>query len=203
MPRETGCHLKLNRVSKSVVSSHLSCLSSMHLLTTYELFPGHIIYYKIKSGSWTYRIHLVILLVLEWVLLGPLTSLVSQLHLLLVLLPLLFDRVRDGLPRAKWVIVIGFLCVSIMTPSSSSTLVGIMIALIVSVAVPVGLLFFLFLLIIVIAILFFSPWMSPSMVVVLCWSPWLCALGRVPLRCPSIRLIMQLRWFSTACNRFL
>jgi uncharacterized membrane protein len=58
-------------------------------------------YYKIKSGSCTYRIHLVILLVLQGVLLGLLACFMSQLHLLLVLLPLLFDRVRYGLPGAE------------------------------------------------------------------------------------------------------
>jgi hypothetical protein len=45
MPRDIGCHLKLNRVSKSEVSSQRSNLSYMHLLTTDELFPGQIINY--------------------------------------------------------------------------------------------------------------------------------------------------------------
>ena len=78
----------------------------------------------------------------------------SQLHLLLVLLALLFDRIRDGLPGAERVVVISSLCISIMTPCPSCSLEGIMIVLIVSVPIPVGLLLFLFLLIIVIAVIF-------------------------------------------------
>jgi hypothetical protein len=111
-------------------------------------------YYKIKSESCTYRIHLVVLLVLQGVLLGFLACLVSQLHLLLVLLPLLFDRVRDGLPGAERVIVISSLCISIMTPCPSCALERIMIVLIVGIPISVGLLLFLFLIIIVIAIIF-------------------------------------------------
>lgn len=107
----------------------------------------------------------------------------SQLHLFLILLSLLFHRIRNGLPRSEWVIIISAHSIILIRTATTTTRI-----IVISSPSSIALCFFflLFLIIIFFVILFFI-WVARVDLIRIIYSgrsSWFCTLGRKLLNLP-------------------